>query len=814
MAGNQPSDLAPVIPEEESVTAPQIPQMNIQAPQQPDRSPAMGAAPLADPSLQSPTATAAAEPSGVDFSFIEEIPSDVMSAPTDEAPSPGASTLAHIRASLGRTPKEQASLFEAHYGKGNVRQKGNTIEFRNEGERKFRSVRGEDLPFILDMFESLAANAAPIAEGAVSLGAEMMGGGVGAMIGAGAGTLATPVVGTAAGGVIGAATGAAAAGAMGGAAGAAARDLGVRALGGEPDPSVSLQEEMLVGAGTGAFFGGAANLAGQLVSKIVSKSRPTNLQTIQEVGDVNHEVAALMNSFGIKNIPSSKVGEKISSRIGVEKRALGTQLGVVREAAYKAGAGKTYATPKLLAENENFLKTMEQNGVKFKDRAIGIDDGSTVAPEVELTGEQTPFTKWAANNFNALQKESLSSGGISVETIDKTLEKLQPFRGVGPNPTKDEYFARKLYRSLAEDRDEAYIKALEGTPEGEAFLPVFNEYRQKIGPAKRFLNEFEKLSKDGASEKIVNAVVQRNKVGRIREFKALADAGDNPETIQLLQGDFLRQKLGKYRDPNTGIYNLSGFNTDLNKYGPEVVNELFTPGQRAKINDLVKTMNKIDTSPIENTRKALDSVIELPFMRVNAPEWIRTIARSAKDDSQAMDYLLGEGIEKLNIPAKDRLSLVQQIVTDDEIARSASANAVRAGAPVIRTQTSRATKDVITEGRRDDAEYNRTPQSTSRPVQNLGELLKDTKNAPRQADLERPGQERFDSEQREKFRSRSNTNRKPDSIQMAPMTPLDTRQSTDRLLQRMRQLDRSGDPNNELPRIRATLRNRGIRASQ
>lgn len=807
MAGNQPSQVVSPIQEEEVLQAPTIPPMSV--PQEvPNRTPAMGAAPLQDQAVQPSAAPVPEVDAGPDFSAFMDIPvNDQFTAPSIEGGSPGASLWSQFKASAGRTDEEKASIFENHYGKGNARVNGDVIEFRNPGEKKFRKVRADDLDMLSSLFEAGVANAGAIAEGAVATGAELLGG----MLG----SAAAPVAGTVAG--------AAALGAAGGAAGAAAREGAVKMFGGQVDPTVSLGEEMLVGAGTGAAFGGAAKIAGKLVEKIAAKSIDPNLKIIGEVADVKDDMRAFYNAFGIKDVPKSEVGQRIASRINLERKALGTQVGEVRQAAYKLAGDKRFKPNEFISETDKFLKSKASVGdIKFDESSIPIGGGaSTTVPKAIVSDNASPVTKFIANHYNDLNKNIESGNGLPLPVLEETMTKLKPLANFkNPLPTADEAMAQQLYKSLKTDRDAAFVAALDGTPEGEVFVKSFREYQQKIDPARAFVRTFDKLAKDGKSEKIVNAVVQKNASGKIRQFKDLVDAADSPETMDMLRGEFLRDQFEKTVNPNTGIPNTRAFMKNVNSYGKETLNELFSPEQMGEVRKLAVRMNNINTKSITELDNTLKMMSESPTIRANLTQWVKNLVKSTKGNAQASEYLLDEGISKLPISATDRMSLIQQIVTDDDVQKTLGAKVIRGASRAIRNQSSRFTDNTITESNRENR--GRSPDSIDMPsmvsdpddMEAIKRARRGESNPTMQRDVPDAGQESFDSSSRERFQRNARTNRSPDSIDMAPMTQLDTRQSTDRLLQRMRQLERSGDPRDELPRIRATLRNRGIRATQ
>lgn len=692
----QPSDIKPIIPElsmqsgDPSLAPPapvQVPPMPTQDVGSLAAQPALQAAP--EPSFD---LSYLDEPQAFDLSYLDDPAAGGM---IEEAagPSPGASAWATIKAGLGRDAKEQEMIFANHYGADNVKVSGNRILFREPGEKKFRSVKPDDLSALSGLFQSLMENSGNILESAVGVAPEA------AMLAAVAGTAGAAAPGVlglrAAGGILGGAT-------MGGGLGASARQSAVAAAtGGQLSDEVSLLDESLKGASNNLIAASVmvpAQIAG---SMILRGARDSAMNRLYKINNVNEGLEGLFRAYGVQDA-ASKSSETVNNTLLKERSFIGAEIGLTREAAHEAAGDAKFPVT-------DYVQTLQS---KLKDHTLG-GSGAT---------EDAVYQK-ASSMFRDMENIITKDGGSTVQHVDNLLARIDDMSGFGKpfgTKTDEELFFSQVGNSLRKDRDRIYEQVLAGTPEGQNLRSTFDNYSKSIEPLNSFLNEYIDLSKTrvGATDEFASSIIKKGGVDRVKQFKSLLNGANREDAWNTVKGEYLRDIFDKSKTVDN-IPDGGKILKEINALGNEVKKEVFSAQELKQIYKLANDVRKIykgDLSP----ESFVNEINASKWTSANPMHWLQMGLDAASGRPQAMDYLMGEGLVKLKASNADKSGLLNRMRQMTEIVppkikgsgkAGAAVNAARFLRDTTRNATTRSVRDSMSSPAPDLSYTDEYPQS-------------------------------------------------------------------------------------------------------
>lgn len=588
----------------------------------------------------------------------------------------GAGVLARLRAGLGRSTAEKASLFEATFGKGNVKVRADKIYFRRPGEKRFQSVEPESLGFWTDLISDLADNSGSVVEGATAAGVE----GLGALTGSAAGPA-------------GAGLGLAAGAMVGGAAGADARRLAVAAAGGQIDPAVNQTQEQTIGA--------AANLAGLGAGALLHKvgdfavkglNRVLNEPALPRIHMLSRISAALDNmasEYRVAGQDKSAVGSSVRTAAQKERDILNNQVVMMRESVIEKAKDQKFPVTNTLSL---LKKTLQEKGATFNEsgnallsgklpdtefsysvptqRTSSIVDASgdpfvtsgTSTKTMTIPGQPvreplkpfgaaggSPLMEQMASDYNRLLKEQAKGGVSAQELFDLTgfyQDKSSFDKDFGTKVTSQ---WKQLQHASADDRNMAAGLVLRGSPEEGAFTRAYQEFTDRTDALRQFEKVITKAEKNGGIGAIADAVINKEKPEKIARFKALFGDGENFDSItgpvwSKVKGEWLNGLIQKNTSASSGIFDGAGMLAELKSYGKETLNQVLSGEEQAALKRLSLKASSIKTSDLAKPEEFARDLLGLPFFnRMMASTKASILWKLTKRDARAAEYLLDEG---------------------------------------------------------------------------------------------------------------------------------------------------------------------------
>jgi len=612
-------------------------------------------------------------------------------SPVEPAPGdPGAGFMARLRAGLGRTPKEQASLFEQSFGKENVKIRSGKIYFRKEAGGRFQSVEPEDLGFFADLFSDLADNSGAILEAGAAVPFEAAGALAGAAGGAAGGP---PGVG------YGAAAGVMTGAALGGVAGADLRAQAIQSAGGTLDPEVSLNQERLYGA-TGNVVGmGAGAVLKMGAQKVVgvlewaAKEAPIN--RIKAIAEIKNAFTDLSARYRPSNraVTASDVTDRVVGAAEHERNILNTQVELSRETVIERAGEQKFEMRRTMGTLKEMIE--EQGGTFEKDgtaRLSGSQPDQTFryptevqrpSSLVDAQGQPLIVTETKTASFTIpgdpipepLKPFGITEGGPLLDRLVSDYNRLLTEGKAGGVSAKDLYdvtsfyqdssgfektfgtrattVARKIGYAAATDRDLVAAAALRGHPQEQLLTRAFNEYYQRTDALKKI----EKTIRTQQNPELVaQAIVRPKRAQDIRDFKRLFGDGKSWDSAEgpvwnTVKSHWIDSLVQSHTDEATGLINAPALLKKMKGYGDETLREVFEPGELGEMRKLALQASKIQTSDLKKRAGFANfgqSIASLAVYKNLLPiNQARVLWNLTRSQPQAADYLMDEGFMQM-----------------------------------------------------------------------------------------------------------------------------------------------------------------------
>ena len=276
-----------------------------------------------------------------------------------------------------------------------------------------------------------------------------------------------------------------------------------------------------------------------------------------------------------------------------------------------------------LAQRQNQLfKTL---GTTQAEVSSAIANDPKLAASIKRTQVKTPRTPFSDpdngkqamrqltdlyNTLNALQQ---ADGGIPLSVLNEQTQVLQALAEFNEKGfTRERTLAAfgELSSVSSEARNAAVVGALRGSglPEEEFAEEAFRNFAEKVGPTDALITLFDKSK---GSEAFVESLIQPKNANRIRQMKQAL----TPEQFTAVREDFLGRTFEKFIDSKTGVVDAQKFAEELDKFGPEVLDELgLGQGFRNQVKAFAKRAENISTKgivksdPIEGESLVLDMI--------------------------------------------------------------------------------------------------------------------------------------------------------------------------------------------------------------
>lgn len=595
-------------------------------------------------------------------------------------------------AGMGRNPQESVAILQTKYGKQNVKlaNGGKEIAVR-QPNGKFMTLDGDQVGFWADLIGDIADASGGLYQGAHSAVAEIPG--VAAAAAAapetgGGSLLAIPPILAAAG-----------------MHGANARDSAVRAYG--ITPTANLTEEQIAGAAAnvvGYGVGAALKNTLQGAAKFVQNARLTSPEErIRQLGVVRSTLDEIATRYFPRGARVTADQTDASIRSATERLSseLGSQVGAKRGQVLRmAGEEGRFSAQQTIDELRDILRpyvSFERDGTAKLSGEVGAGVDYTMRPptvvdtgilnergqpisriaklnwqEVPVPGQpvREPINPGGMNegpklfeklteDYNRLLTEQAQGGVKAQELFDTTSYYQENGHFHQLHGDRATQIAKRVGYASAADRNQMAMQVLGGDPEGaeyKAFEAAYKNHSEKID----YLRDMETmLSKQENAPVISEAIIRPKKAEDIRKFKQMYGAGtsDLAGTDQSPWGNVRSYWINKlfedHVDPSTGILNTRKLLETLNKYGDDVLSEVFRPAEKGKLGELGQIRqlalkaNKIQVNDLmtpEQYAGFIKDLVQSPVFRGLMPKARALIAWTlSKPRPMAADYLVEEG---------------------------------------------------------------------------------------------------------------------------------------------------------------------------
>jgi hypothetical protein len=450
------------------------------------------------------------------------------------------------------------------------------------------------------------------------------------------------------------------------------------------------------------------NVLGLGAGAVLKKTLQVGVETARKIGALNPEerlrqLAVVRNSiqdiadryvpggtYGAKRVTADEADMSIRSAADSLRSRLNTQVEFYRDRVINAaGEDGRYAA----AETVDTLRTiLRENGATFdKDGTAKItgrlspttDYRASYAPrDTGLVNEAgQPITRpnidWSrvevpgapvrepihpvgvsegktlmghlADDYNRLVAEQAQGGIKAKELFDTTsfYQDTSAFEQLFG--TRATTISRKVGAAAASDRDRMAMQLLTGE-EGDAFKAAYKEYTTKTD----YLRDVEKLiRKEDNAQIVAEAVIRPRKAEDVSNFKKLFggqrinEAGVDESAWGQVRSYFIDKLFNDHIDGSTGVLEAGKLMNTLKKYGDDVLNQVFEPGELGQIRKIAAQAGRIQTNDLmsgEQYAKVIQGAIGATAISKMSPvSAARLFWGLSKPVPQAADYLLDQG---------------------------------------------------------------------------------------------------------------------------------------------------------------------------
>lgn len=551
---------------------------------------------------------------------------------------PGAPLTAEVVAHLGNSAREKRDLLQKMLGTGfETAVKDGEVIFRKNGDEKFQPM---DPKFFSSLKGFLKHTAANLGGSAPDIVIQALAEGLGARLGGGPGM--------------------AAGAAVGGVAQAGVHQEVLNAFDVKPDMSLGKEAtfDALVNVGTL----GAATLARKPLGNLVEALKNSVPTRVRSLAKIRESVEEFSQHLGITSPPDAKLGKGVTSAVDELDKSLGERLDAVKETAKSVAGDKpvpvTGFLEKIRSVLEPYVEFNEQTGlakVKGKVYQSHIDAESGLATKVEV-GDETPFyalgskegksaLKLLVNDYNRAQS---NMGGMKVQDLLDTLSaygKPAGYDKVLPTSLNNVFMG--IRSSLKEDRNAAFTQLLKGTPEEEFATTAFANYADRADAIKEFSRLAEK-----DPVKFAESLIAPKESERVAHLQYLL--GKDSPAFGSVRSSWLAGLLDKSIDKESGVFFGRALQKELDRFGPDVVNQLLEPAQQNALKMLIARSNKVPVADLFAGKEG-----SLNFLRALVPNIestasrVRTVLSLFKNDREMLQYLSNDGLLELAKQTKD-----------------------------------------------------------------------------------------------------------------------------------------------------------------
>jgi hypothetical protein len=635
---------------------------------------------------------------------------------------------ARAKSSFAITQKELKQSLEDSYGKQNVRQVGEDLQYRNgtKGDWQtwdagFEPV-GDVLDFTRSVVEEVPASAATALAAIPAVATAIGTGGAGVPLAAGQIAAARS-----AGGVVGQALGDA-----------------VQALVGiERDPERSAAVEYSLTAALSPIAGAIGDFATKKLAQRTSQQAkllaPKDLFK-SEVVNISESVDFLKNQGMLQNIPGtdtplilSQLNPSNASAQMVAQKA--SKLPQFRQALEEQAQGIENGLQGFIRGLGNVLGETPETGTKFKNlvvenikregkligdaRKLLVDQaGNAELPvpklkkAVENYASELGFKVGGQNDLKAMKDFLVEEQGFSKQAADlitnKTSKMLERVTNKEGRMTAEELMGAYVelngaYRNVVErgmDADPLFRRKL-----GELRRFIADEITEKVGviadpvAKSKYVNslaeykqlveaadEFKSLFKNEkiASHSLSKAIFDKGKGGLDNLEAAKVLLKDSPELFDEVKGNYLKEIRAKHFNSATGKTNWNGFLKDVNSLGPEMIDSAFGSNAKEGLKHWTTVMKAVEEGlpNLENPKEKAKLVKDLVLSAKSKVAAANTAVSEILDlDTQKYlaQAISRDGIESfLATVPKDQKSLVRSILEGVQKGAQASAIALPA----------------------------------------------------------------------------------------------------------------------------------------
>lgn len=533
----------------------------------------------------------ASNPASVDDLFKElqafKAQKTLQEAPTAEG-GDGAPVFARLVANAGKEPEVQRQLLQRTLGlEYDTKVQEDAVWFRKKGEKFFLRMDPEEWG-VMETIKDLTVDIAPdLAEGLVSTTVAAIAARAGAVIGGAAGLASGGPAGVFPGAAVGFGAGAVLGVPAGGALAALGRGGLVSALGAPNE--VDLKKEAafnslatIAGVGISQVF---RRPAAAILDKLSGTLANTKMARVSRLAKVRESVEEFSKEFGVPEprtvVKGAELGRQIDSVVDITEQRLNEQVGLVKNKALMIAKEKPLAASAFQSRAKEIL---ENEGVTF-DEVRGIAKLPADLEKLKPFGEDSGQTlKQIVNDYNAV----LRNGGMNMKNMFNNLDFYKAeagFQKARPDAANAAY--QRLRGALREDRDKALTVILpEGSSEAEYAKKAFGQYKENI-------DEVRKLQRlaNKSPEKFAESLIAPKESQRVLQLKQVL--GENSPAFSNVKAAWYSNIIEKSVDPETGIVVGATLKKELDKYGPDVLNELMSKEQQRTINAIASKASKI-----------------------------------------------------------------------------------------------------------------------------------------------------------------------------------------------------------------------------
>lgn len=582
-----------------------------------------------------------------DQKLIDELAGDAAITDSLGANEPGPSPLgfgeelkARITAGLGRNPEEEKSLLAKALGPGfEVEFKGKELYFRKKGSK-----------------QSFPLDRAAFTGGMRELVMDLVGDTSGMALETGVG-----VGVTAAGAAVGGPAGAAAAVIPASALQVAARDAAIRALGGEA--SANIPQELALNTGLNAASLGLGAILKGVGKATLGALRETlekaPMKRVEQLAKIRFETENLASEIGRKQLTSAESGEVIHDAIQGLNKSLDDKVSLVKRDIVSRAGEAPYAANRYAAKLGQILENIgvsKEEQAQLRDPKIRSELVQRLRDSKALGGDTgAEFADEVIEQKLRLEKK----GGLQAQEMFNLLDYWKQPAGYKQGakveyPSAVQALSRQVRTELAQDRNDMTLKLFANDPDKGAFITnAMKDYAGKIDTIKQFRDLFRTSRKN--SERFMSSIVKPKNSGQIRELKGLL--GEDSTEWGLVKAEWMDNVLKKSIEAQTGVVKGNAVQTELARYGDDVVDEMLKPDQRKALEFLAKRAEKIAYLDILGDKQAeqfLKDTAAVAIAKYKQPSIIvRTLWQLTRSNAEAAKYLADDGLMQLAMTMKD-----------------------------------------------------------------------------------------------------------------------------------------------------------------